>query len=557
MLTIFLNWIYILFTVFCLGYAFSRFVEKVLHYRIRRVDSILMTGLIIATVYAQIFSLFYRVNIEANMILVAVCVLFCVTMRKGMLHFILGHFRESSPARRILILVLLFAWCYYTSRGYKTPDMDAYHGQSIRWIEEYGVVKGLGNLISRLGYNSSVFVVTALYSMKFLLGTSLHTVNGFIAFLLSLTALDLGKCFKRKKMLLSDYARVGCVYYLTTIIDEVLTPSSDYAVMCTIFFIVIKWLTQLEDPDEERRDNIAPYALLCVAGAYTLTLKLSAGLILILIVKPAYQLLRQKRWKEICVYLLLGLLTAVPWMTRTVFITGYLFYPYPELDLFDCDWKIKNVEMIRMDAVLIKAWAKGTNDWDLYAGFFEWFPRWFKDSIFTTEKLLILADIAALLLYAVTTVRVFIKRQWEKLDIVLVLTTVVCSYLFWQFTAPMMRYGYAWVLLPAVLMIGYLLQHSKIIVRSAYAFLILFGAYKLYICTDYIIQNGYLQNYIWQDTYDVYEMESYEVDGETFYSPIDGLLGYEAFPVVPKDYANFELRGDGFRDGFRDGFQAE
>ena len=85
MLTIFLNWIYILFTVFTLGFAFSRFVRRALCYQIKRVDSILMTGLVIATVYAQVFSLFYRVNVEANVILTAVCVLLCIVMRRCLL----------------------------------------------------------------------------------------------------------------------------------------------------------------------------------------------------------------------------------------------------------------------------------------------------------------------------------------------------------------------------------------------------------------------------------------------------------------------------------------
>lgn len=552
MLTIFLNWIYILFTVFVLGFAFSRFVLKVLHYQLKRVDSILMAGLIAATAYAQIFSLFYRVNVEANVILTAVCILFCIIMRKEMLRFIRGSFRECSLGRRILIPLLLLAWCYYTSRGYIPPDMDEYHGQCIRWIEEYGIVTGLGNLLARVGYNSSIFAVTALYSMKFLLGVSLHTVNGFIAFVLSITALDLGKCFKRGKMLLSDFARVGAVYYLTTITDDVLAPSSDYAAMLTIFFIVIKWLAQLEEPDEGRRGNIAPYALLCVAGAYALTLKVTAGLILILVVKPAYRLLKEKRWKEICIYLSLGLLAAVPWMARTVIITGWLFYPLPGLDLFDVDWKMP-ANLLRVDAFRIKVWAKGTNDTgNPGAGLMEWFPQWFRNEIFPTERLLILADIAACLLYAAMAVYVLVKRQWGKLDIMLVFVTIACSYAYWQLTAPLMRYGYAYVLLLAALMAGYLLQYSKAAVRAAYVFLIIYGVYKLCICSSQIVRTAYWPAYIWQETYDVYEMESYEVDGVTlYYNPSGGAMGYEFFPSVSEKNYDFECRGDGLRDGFR------
>ena len=44
MLTVIINWLYMLLIVFCLGYAFSRFSEKTLHYELERVDSILMAG---------------------------------------------------------------------------------------------------------------------------------------------------------------------------------------------------------------------------------------------------------------------------------------------------------------------------------------------------------------------------------------------------------------------------------------------------------------------------------------------------------------------------------
>ena len=491
MLIIILNWIYILFTAFCMGYGFSVFVEKVLHYRIKRVDSILMTGLVIATAYAQIFSIFYRVNIEANVVMLVVCAVICVTMRKRMAAFIKTTFSECSLFCKICIPLLFLVWSYFTSRGYRVPDMDMYHGQSIRWIEEYGVVKGLGNLHQRFAYNSSIFAVSALYSMKFLLGRSLHTVNGFITFLLSLEALNLRKCFSRKKMLLSDFARVGMIYYMTTIWDEIIAPSSDYAVMLTIFFIIIKWLTQLEDEGEEK--NITPYALLCVAGAYTLTLKLTAGLILIVIIKPAYRLLKEKRWKEILIYLALGLTAAVPWMVRTVLISGWLFYPFPALDLFRFDWKMTDIGAIRTDAELIKVWAKGTNEMGINVPLKIWYPHWFSTQLLTTEKILIVGDMISVLLTGGFWVMTVVKKRWKNLDELLVLTTVMCCFLFWQFSAPMMRYGYAHVLLLAALTVGYILRGLKA-VKLLYVFLILFGIYKLYTGAAYIYLAGNLRN---------------------------------------------------------------
>lgn len=547
-----LNWIYILFTIFCMGFAFSKFSEKVLHYSFKRVDTVLMTGLVIATVYAQIFSLFYRVSIEANIIMLLCCVVICITMGKKMISFLKDAFRSCSLSRKIIIALLFLAWSYFTSRGYMVYDMNLYHGQSIRWIEEYGVVKGLGNLHSRFGYNSSVFAVSALYSMKFIFGRSLHAVNGLIAFLLSVGILDLGKAFSRKRMLLSDYARVGAIYYLTTIWDEIIAPSSDYAVMCTVFFIVIKWLAQLEEEDESRRNNIAPYALLCVAAVYALTLKVSAGLILILLIKPAYMLLKEKRWKEICIYLVLGLVVAVPWFARTVIITGWLLYPFPALDLFDFDWKMTDVEMIKIDAALIGVWAKGANSIGLYPTLEQWFPNWFKNELFTTEKLLILADIFSCFIVVIMTIVILVKKQWQKLDSLLVLLTMFGCYLFWQFSAPMTRYGYAYVLLMAALTFGYLLEHLKRTKVIFYVFFILYGIYKLSVGVDYIKDYSFMPFYVWQDTYGEYELEAYELDGVTmYYSPYGGVTGYDPFPSATDMRGIIELRGDGLEDGFR------
>ena len=175
MLTIIINWIYILFTCFCMGFVFFRFAEKYLHFSMKRLDSVCMAGFVIAAVYAQIFSLFGGVGMTANLILIAACFGACIALRQSMASFLKNAWENCPLSRRILISFLFFVWSYFTSRGYMVPDMNLYHGQSIHWIEEYGVVKGLGNLHMRFGYNSSIFALSALYSMKFLLGRSLSS----------------------------------------------------------------------------------------------------------------------------------------------------------------------------------------------------------------------------------------------------------------------------------------------------------------------------------------------------------------------------------------------
>ena len=389
---------------------------------------------------------------------------------------------------------------------------------------------------------------THISSMRFFSDESIHAVSGFFALLLSITALDITKSWKGRKFILSDYARVAAVYYLTTIADEVVSPASDYVIMCMIFFIVIKWLDCLAD--EEDSAVITPYALLCVACVYAITLKLTAGVILILLLKPAYELLRQKKWRDIFLYLGMGLIVAVPWFARTVMISGWLLYPFPALDLFDVDWKM-SAELIKVDAAQISTWGKALyNSAMADAPVNVWFPNWFSTTLSGTEKILILGDFVCILVYVLGLIWTFFKKKWGNLDKLLVLGAVICSYLFWQFSAPLIRYGYAYVLLVAFLVIGWLIisiEKNKIV----YYAVILYGIYKAVVLGDYITNSYLVECYIYQQDYGEYEMMPYQIGEFTFYTPAEGdLQGDDYFPATPT-MSEAVPRGDRIEDGFR------
>ncbi len=548
MLFIIINWVYVILTTFGLGVGFAALAEKGFHYRIKRLNSLLMAGLVIATVYAQFFSLVTKVGLAANVILLAVCGLIVVLCRCKFAAYIKGAWKETSIAKKILVAVLVLLWAYFTSRGYMHYDSDLYHGQSIRWMEEYGVVPGLGNLHERFAYNSSFFAVSALYSLRFMLGHSMHAMSGYFALLLSITALDIAESRKRKKFLMADFARVGAIYYLTTIINEVVAPASDYSIMCVLFFIVIKWLDALAKEEQD----IAPYALLCVVGVYALTLKLTAGLILLLLIKPAYLLIKEKRVKEIFAYLGMGLLVAIPWFARTVVISGWLLYPFPALDLFRFDWEM-NAELIAVDAAQISAWGKALYDVNLLdTPVWVWLPNWFRTTLSGMEKLLILGNVACIGLFMIGFVWMLVKKRWQHLDMALVLGTMICSYAFWQLSAPLMRYGYAHVLLLNFLTVGWILIKLgwKPLESVVYFALLLYGGYKLFTVGEYISGNYLQKYYVWQQDYGVYELESVEIDGVILYQGAVGdRTGYASFPSVPT-LEHVRLRGDGLEDGF-------
>lgn len=548
MLFVSINWLYVLLTTFCMGYAFSEISGRLFSYRLGHIDSILMAGLACAAVYAQVFSLFSGVGVLANGLLVIFSLAVLFAFRGRIWLDLKAAWNRTGILFKILVPALFLFWAFCTSFGYQLPDMALYHAQSIRWIEEYGIVPGQALLNSRFAYNSSVFSLAALYSLKFLAGQSMHAMSGWIAFLLSITAMDVIN--GRRKLRWSDFANAAAIYYLTTIWDEVIVPSSDYAAMCTSFFLVIKWVRQLEKPQEEQK--IAPYALLCVLGVFSLTLKLTAGLILLLLMKPACQLLKKRKWREIALYLSLGLIVAVPWMIRSVLLSGWLIYPLPQLDLFQLPWK-QQVEWIEFDIACIKTWGRGLyNSAMVDAPVWEWFGGWFQSVLEPLQKLIVLADIGAAILFVPFSLSALIRRTSHEPDRLLVLLTVVCSYLYWQLSAPLPRYGYAYMLLLPALMFGeiVLAVGKDQLIRAALA---CFGLYKLWMLIMHISSAYLMAFYVRQADYEAPPRDlvgTKMIGSVSFYHTEAASSGYEYFPSIGSPPGEIRLRGESLEDGF-------
>ncbi|MDE5596211.1 MAG: hypothetical protein K2J04_00065, partial [Lachnospiraceae bacterium] len=303
-----------------------------------------------------------------------------------------------------------------------------------------------------LAYNSASFALSALYSFAFLGGPSYHAAAGFFAFLLVVVCSELIELKKRKSLKPSDFARVMGIYYLLIIFDEMVSPASDYFMVLTAFYIIIRWMDLLE----ENEQAVFPYAMLCVLGVFLMTIKLSAALIILLVIKPATALLREKRWKEIALYLFLGILTVLPFLIRNVILSGWLVYPFTGIDLFSPDWKIPK-GIADYDAREIQVWGRGYHDVTKYdMPIWKWLPEWFR-GIGGMDKLFVLAALLAVFVF-VLRLLIMLWRNWRRKDArwdkLLLEGVVSVCFLFWLFSSPLIRYGCVYVYLTAAVIWG-------------------------------------------------------------------------------------------------------
>ena len=571
MVSVILIWIYILITTFIVGYGVLRLITRHFPYQVKNWDAYVLCGIVCVTVYAQFFSLFAGVGLLANGVLCAVCAVILWRERESLKDLFLSYWsgksadlRKRMRCKAILLFGIFLLFAYGTSRGMIHYDTGLYHAQSIRWIEEYGIVKGLGNLHCRLAYNSASFALSALYSMAFLGGRSFHCCAGFLAFLLAAICLKMGDHLRLGRLRTSDFARVMCVYYLVNIFDEMVSPASDYFMVLIAFYIVIRWLDLLESGEQ----MILPYGLLCVLGVFLLTLKLSAALILLLTIYPAYRLLREKKWGETCVYLGLGIVTALPYLIRNVVISGWLVYPFTRIDLFSVAWKIPK-GMADYDAKEIQVYGRGYTDVTRFEmPVREWLPGWFRGLAGSDRLFVAVAAVSALLLFLYAAGMLFRwwHRRWELL---LVQSTVAASFLFWLCTSPLMRYGCVYVYLTFAVVSGGIYEAATgygegrsedsgqgrslwqtMIRRAALAMTVLLLLYKGLALGREIV--GSYENAYWlvQKDYENYETLSYQIEGITFYYPIEGdQVGYDSFPSSPTK-AEISFLGEELADGF-------
>lgn len=551
MLSVLISYLYVGITTFLLGFGVRLFVKKYLDYEIKEVTSLIYAGLGIATVYAGIYSLFAGVSLGANIGMLLMCGTVVWRGKRELCSFLKQQKNSFTTGKGLFFVIILLLFAYGGSRGYLHFDSGLYHAQAIRWIEEYGVVPGLANLHCRLAYNSSAFVLTALYSMKFLVGQSLHTVAGFMALVLAIKGSEVVKVFSRKKVLVSDFVKVAMLFYISIIYTEMMSPASDYFAMLFLFYVVDTWV----ELEERKEKEITPYGMLCVLLAVNVTIKLSAAIMLLLVLKPAVMLLKEKRYGQIGLYLVMGILAVFPYLARNVILSGWLVYPFPAIDLFSFDWKIPASEA-RYDAEEIKVYAKGMTDVLLKdIPMSQWFPDWFL-KLKGLEKIWVLSSAASMAAGALITLWGVLKKKKEIYGFLFLQWVLIAGYLFWQIGTPLVRYGYIYILAFPFFTIGLWFislfgKKEKSYLLFAMA-LIVFFCYKGGNLLQSIKNSSKQEYYLWQQDYVTLDYGSYEIGGVEFYIPLQsGQIGYDKFPAAPHERYDVELRGSSIEEGFR------
>jgi hypothetical protein len=533
-------------------------------------------GLSVVTIISYYLSFFIPINASANAILLGGMIILLFfsfkEIHQKLKNYILV-FKVDLPnillilvAVMILLLVLI-----KTSTDVIHYDTGLYHAQSIQWYRRYAIVPGLGNIHFRLAYNSLIFPLFSLSDFSFITHHSLRPINGFIianTFLLSLSSL---KSLLLKKIELSNVFGLSILLFLIN--DNLFTLdisslSSDLSGSIFILISVFLSLKSIESKNKIKDESQLYELLIILFSSIAVTVKLSNLPIFILTILIISRSLIRKQYSLLWRGTIIVTLIFVPYLIRNYFVSGYLLYPFYSIDLFNPDWKMPR-DVLIMDKQDIENWAKVSGHQGkkiVESGFISWLPVWFKENskyfslrfLFFSSILLIFFLIFESVFYRQSKLILFFDRLWIPL------ITLLAGLSFWFLNAPLVRYGYGFILSLSCLFISLVLFICLLFLRNNY--IIIYKPF-LYLLVFLFTTGLYLNNkqslfsipsyWLMPASYPTVSVTSIQIDHETIYRPIQGDQCWDSqFPCAPQSYSDWlhpslELRGNSLQEGFK------
>lgn len=554
MLQILLMWLYISCVSVSIGYAVLKVCSRILNEQVdKSMIHAIIAGMVTLTVYAQTFSIFTKVSMLAHVLMLLVAIGLAVLNGKEICQSLKNLKKILFSLEGLIYVGIILVCAFFTSRGTQHTDTTIYHAQAIHWLEEYGAVKGLGNLMGNYAYNSSWLCYTALFSMHFLGGLSYHTTNGYIMAVLCVYAIQGLLDYKMHKSHEADAMRCAIIFYAVVICVVAMSPATDAPAMFILLYIVLRWCENMV----EENQSLHVYAMLCVLVVYAVTLKLSTGMLVLLVIFPAILLIQRKDIKAIIAYISLGLVVLLPFLIRNVIISGWLIYPFEAIDLFNVEWKIP-IKSVISDSSQIKVYGRKTYESELInQSINEWFPIWWGSSE-AHEIGLFVAQIIGIFLMGISCLKGIIRYRKVNWNLQLLNVTLIICLASWILTAPFVRYGLGILLAIPLLAVAQYQEDRRVSLYKICAI----GSIALIVTCMAPYWNHYVMDsllfvkrnvtepyYIQPKDYDRLETYQYEVNGYIFHASGDTSLSYYAFPGTWLN-AGFEFLGDEIKDGF-------
>jgi hypothetical protein len=435
------------------------------------------TGWAITLVYLQIWHLFYKVGLLSLLPLAIAGAAGWVRYGRPFWAWL-----RSLPARTALIntgiaalfLLLLSNQAIWSSWP---VDLGLYHTQTVKWISEYAIIPGLGNLHHRLAFNNSSFLYAAQLNTWVWSGLAFYLTNTLLVFALGLRSLvALNRVLQdRQPLHLTDvyysfFMPILLFYVSTALFAGYGTDVIVFVLQVVIGGALLHIFSAQPIAAAALRRQVTYILLLCAVGV---TVKLSFAVFGAFAILAAWVVFARRenfrtlfRGQLLASWAAVLVLPVLPWLVRHIILSGYLVYPSPLIS-FPVRWKIP-YDLVEPITATIHNWAMGRAQYTPGMPAGDWFAIWFPPIQFELKEAVVYF-VACLLLAA--ALRIFgKKRPVVKHGPLTLIGINLLSLVYWFLTAPDPRFAGAavWLLLVSALLLVFQQVIQTGYVRSAH-----------------------------------------------------------------------------------------
>lgn len=362
------------------------------------------------------------------------------------------------PFVTTVVCVMVVTWCLSALRDPNNFDSGLYHFGSIRWLNEYPIIPGLGNLHMRFAFNQSYFNFLALANV-YPLWNQGYAVGGLFLLLLTVATLIETACLEKKSW--RWICGAALFVYLASLTTSISNPTPDTAIalfQIAIFLFLFRALSMIGYCKMQRSlSSLAPQSLglergdyllkdlilvLCLSGAI-ITIKLSS--VAFAVGSGAIALFYSLRHTEIKAKVLTKIfifltLFEVLHVSRGILLSGAPFFPSPFAAIWSFDWAVF-YGVANYESKLIYSWARAPGELhpDRVLENWAWFGPWFNRlPIYFTVSVCVATCLA---IWAIT----YMKNEARKNLVHLrpptaLFAPIFLSFVFWFLTAPDPRF---------------------------------------------------------------------------------------------------------------------
>ena len=464
MLLILVIWCYLGLTFYIAGFAFNKLLK------VKQLDSTLtiVFGMFFITLVASIWAIFGRINYEFQLVVILFQLL-VVTMYKSELsanyYLIFWRIREIDPFLKTFFLLTFVLLLFQSAGSSFFVDNETYYIQTIKWLNEYGLVPGLANLHIFFGQTSGWHILQSVFSFSYF-SNNCSDLNGFLLLLgIAFSSAQLDTYFKKGNLHSFLIGLFPTLMVLLLPFSSV--PSPDLAVI-VISLLLFSFL--IRSNEMSNRDSLTILALLAFFIFY---IKISA-LPILLIPLLYYILHTDKKQHKTIPSLFFGVMVLVLFVIKNIILTGYPFYPS---SLFAHYFTFENA----LPNALYEFWWSTSKNYELVSpqnqysplSNFEVLLRWISESWVIRSITLMLLSLFILVPFAISKSK-NITAFW------IIYVTMIVQIVFLIFTAPQFRFLLPFLLFFGLTLLSFVLVKKTPIYISLYIGLIIASLYVLF-----------------------------------------------------------------------------